>query len=302
MSMTTPLFELNKILKNEAHEIVAARDKAFALHSTHDIDAAGDEIEQTVRRVIRRKIPLDYYIGHGHIVDENLNFNGQHDLIIADNSGSPILFTAENGTEYFPYESVYAVGEIKSTYNSKKKHIQSFIDRTTKLYTSLTRLDTGPSYITKDIHFTSTGAITIESGDKRPYKNPLLKFMFFVDSGDLDVVKLKVIFDGVDDKYLPNFICFLNKGILVKAHVTGESPNLKQGPIELFPEFSSPSDKGKIKWVFMELGYNSDPLAAHLAFVVFALNQHLKNCIVLTPNLIKYFDNLFKTKGGQILH
>lgn len=299
--MATPLFELTKILTSDAKEIIAARDKAFAIHGTNDIDAAGDEIEQVVRKVLRRKIPLDYYLGHGHIVDENLNYNGQHDIIIADNSGSPILFTAENGTEYFPYESIYAFGEIKSTYYSAKKHIQTFISRITNLYTKLSRQETSPSYITKDLNFERGGAISISSNDKRPYRNPLFKFMFFVDSGDLDIPKLKEILDGVEDKYLPNFICFLNKGILVKSHPIGESPDLKQGPIELFPEFSSSGDKSKMKWSFMELGNNTDPLAAHLAFVIFALNQHLKNCLVLRPDLIKYFNSLFKVKSVGLL-
>ncbi|HMH31600.1 MAG TPA: DUF6602 domain-containing protein [Puia sp.] len=299
--MGTPFFELNNILTLEAKELVDSREKAFAIHHTRDIDAAGDEVEQKVRHIIRRKLPLDYYVGHGHLVDENLNYNGQHDIVIADNSGSPILFTAENGTQYFPYESLYAIGEIKSTYYSSREYVQKYIDKITKLYTNLSRADTSPSQLSKDINFEAGGAITITSGDTRPYKNPIFKFMFFVDAGDFDILQIKDLLTSTDDKFVPNFICILNKGILVKSKIITTNGLPALGPLELFPEFIPADKKHEHKWAFVELGRGSDPLAAHLAFVFFALNQHLHNCLVLRPNLMTYFHKLFEVKGGSLI-
>lgn len=299
--MATPFFELNEILALEAKELVDARERAFALHHTSDIDAAGDEIEQKVREIIQRKLPLDYYIGHGHIVDENLNYNGQHDIVIADNSGSPILFTAKNGTEYFPYESLYVIGEVKSTYYSNSNYVKKYVDKINRLYSTLSRKDTPPTQLSKDIAIQSGGAITITSGDKRPYKNPIMKFMFFVDGGDFEIGQVAELLKNSDKKVVPNFLCILNKGILVQSHMPNTNEQNQLGPLELFPEFIADEKRGEYKWVFIELGQGANPLAAHLAFVFFALNEHLRNCLVLRPNLMTYFNRLFKVNSGTVI-
>ncbi len=93
--------------------MVAARAKALLIHHTGDPDAAGDEVEQAVRTVLRRKLPSAYYVGHGRVVDARWASSSQLDVVIADNLGASVLFRTAAGTEYFPYESVYAVGEVK---------------------------------------------------------------------------------------------------------------------------------------------------------------------------------------------
>lgn len=50
----------------------------------------------------------------------------QLDLIIDDDANTPVLFRAKNGTEFMPYESVYAVGEARSSYSKGKKPIEAF--------------------------------------------------------------------------------------------------------------------------------------------------------------------------------
>lgn len=294
--MSNPSFEINKILKIEAAEIASARERAFSIHHTNDIDAAGDEIEQKVREILRRKLPLDYYIGHGHIVDETLNYNGQHDIIIADNSGSPILFKAENGTEYFPYESIYAIGEIKSTYVKSKKYFETFVARTTKLYSELSRIQTDQNQLTKDLRISFGDGIGFTPGDTRDYKNPVFKILFFVDGGDFKIEQLADLYKSTECKFLPNIVCILNRGILAMSKIIDS----KLGPIDLFPEFIPKEELPNYKWTFLELGKDTDPEGAHLAFVFFALNEHLRKCIVTRPNLLKYFKHLFKQQNAVV--
>src|SRR6266851_9381013 len=92
-------FELELVFRSDAVDILAAREKARMMHHGRDIHAAGDEVEITVRKVLGRKLPSLYYVGQGHIVDEQLHQSPQLDVIIANNTGAPILFRAENGTE-----------------------------------------------------------------------------------------------------------------------------------------------------------------------------------------------------------
>ena len=96
MNKDLPKLELQKIFQRDAEEIIHARDKALVIHASRDIDAAGDEVEEAVRRVIRRKLATKYYVGHGHILDAQLTTSPQFDVIIADNSGAPILTNGAN--------------------------------------------------------------------------------------------------------------------------------------------------------------------------------------------------------------
>src|SRR2546423_9766552 len=130
---------LETVLQSEAAEIIAAREKARLVHRTKDIRASGDEVEQTVREVLRRKFSQAYYVGHGHIVDSEWVTSPQLDVIIADNNSTPILFTGATGTEYFPYESVYAIGEVKTSYDRSDKPIHAFTDELKQIKSAMKR-------------------------------------------------------------------------------------------------------------------------------------------------------------------
>ncbi|OZV68414.1 DUF6602 domain-containing protein [Winogradskyella aurantia] len=298
--MELPKLEILSILQQDVEEIFSSRQKSKVLHKTKDIDASGDEVENSVRRVIRRKLPLKYYVSQGHIVDKKLKTSSQLDLIIADNTGSPVLFTSENGTEYFPFESIYSFAEIKSTYYANKKYVESFINSTTKIYEELNRDETPHNQLSQDIGLNFGYGINFTVQDTRPYKNPLFKFILFVDSNDFKINNIKDLLIKTDDKYLPNFICLLDQGMIVKAKVFIENNKSTLGSIELFPQFIKTENKKEYKWVYLEFSTIENRAAANFAFLIFALNTHLKNCLVLKPVLLKYFDGIFTHKGEII--
>jgi hypothetical protein len=60
--MVALYFEIAKFLQHEASEIIADLEKAVFIDHTNDIDAAGVEVEQAVRKVLRRKHPTSYYL------------------------------------------------------------------------------------------------------------------------------------------------------------------------------------------------------------------------------------------------
>jgi hypothetical protein len=288
--------DISQIFHQDFEEINSARKKGKILHATHDIDASGDEVENTVRRVLRRKLPMKYYVSQGHIVDETLQTSSQLDIIIADNSGSPVLFTSENGTEYFPYESIYAFGEIKSTYYSSKNYVEDFVNVTKSIYDNLNRKNTSQDQITQDLALTAGAGMGYTSNDMRPFKNPLFKFMVFVSHNDLKINSLKHLFQNNDDKYLPNVICFLDKGVLVKTKIELLNGQKAAGPVQIIPEFIANNKSNEYKWLFYEFESSAISGSANLAFLLFSLNSHLRDCLVLRPNILNYFNSMFTYK------
>ena len=85
-------FDIATIFLSEVAELRAAREKCRVLHASKNIDAAGDEVEIAVRDLLRRKLGSNYYVGHGHIIDQNLQVSPQLDVIIADASVIPSIF------------------------------------------------------------------------------------------------------------------------------------------------------------------------------------------------------------------
>ncbi len=300
MSKEFPKLDISKIFAEDVEEIFSSRKKSKLLHETKDIDASGDEIENTVRRVIKRKLPLKYYVSQGHITDSKSTTSNQLDLIIADNTGSPVLFTSENGTEYFPYESVYSFAEIKSTYYKSKNYINDFVYNTKRIYEQLQRDNTPLDQITQDIKFDFQGGISMTRDDRRSYQNPLFKFMCFVDSNDFKLDQFKEISKSYADKYLPNIICFMDKGVVVKAKIRKTQKGFELGNLELQPEFIKEEEKDQYKWVFLDFTQQNKTPAATLAFLIFFLNEHLKNCLVLKPDILKYFNSMFSYNGQFI--
>lgn len=117
--------------------LLIAHQIGRVFHRGKNISAVGNEVEVQARKLLRHRLPKSYTVGEGHIVDSELHMSGQCDIVIADKISSQVLARAKSRTEYFPYESVYAVGEVKSSY--KKEHIAQFVEKITQLRRNLER-------------------------------------------------------------------------------------------------------------------------------------------------------------------
>ncbi|WP_217603143.1 DUF6602 domain-containing protein [Chitinophaga sp. GbtcB8] len=292
-------FHLHTFFDEDAKTLISARQKGLAIHRTKNIDAAGDEIELPIRDIIRRRLPVNYYIGHGHIVDASLNTSGQFDVLIADNKGSPVLFRSENSTDYLTYESIYAIGEIKSTYYRSKHYVSEFVEKIRIVNQGMSRAKTPRDQLTQDLIFSGDGAVEIISSDPRPYKNPLFKFMFFVDSGDLDLTALYNDLNKADNRDCPNLICFLDRGVILKAEAKkGDTWDI--GNIVFYPEFIDPGRGTDYQWLLYEFDVRTTA-ASTLAYLVYMLNEHVSSSMVLKPDLLKYHSNMFVVKQGIVI-
>ena len=126
------------IFKSDAEELLRSREEAIRIHGTN-IRAAGNEVEQAVRNYFKRMLPPRYYVTSGHLIDQEGRVSPQLDVIVADNFNMPSLLTTKDGTEYVPITSVFAIGEVKSTYHHSKSYYDSFHNVLSLINSDLTR-------------------------------------------------------------------------------------------------------------------------------------------------------------------
>lgn len=293
--------EIENVLRVDAAEIMAARTKALIIHHSKDIDAAGDEVEQSIRNVLRRKLGSNYYVGHGHLVDSELTTSPQMDVVISERTSSPILFTTANGTEYFPFEAVYAYGEVKSAYYKSKNYIAKFVETNQYIREKLVREQTPSNYLGMGINL----GPELTTGIASPYRNPLFSFMFFVAANDFVWNDLKELFSQTANRFLPNVVCLLNKGLILNV----SSEQNDDGTLNITrllpnPEFQE-ATKETNGWAFLEfnpLPSGEAPMGSNLAYFYYFLSEHLRSCVLLSPDIFTYLSKLFGPYGAGVIH
>jgi hypothetical protein len=233
-------------------------------------------------------LPASYYVGNGHVVDSKWNTSAQFDIIIADYNFGPVLFRGEDGTEYFPYESVYAVGEVKSTYYKSKSYISDFITALTDLRLKLSRPKTPPNYLGR--------GITLDSGLRLnvnvPYRNPMVAFMIFVASNDFDTSLVTPLYLTEPPSTLPSVICLLDKGLIVNALFEEDKIDIPKS-LNVNPEFNTSNAEGVNYWIFQTINRKEFRLGAHFAFLYFSLWQHLQSSALGSPHILSYLGEMF---------
>lgn len=269
--------ELEKVLRADVAEILAARTKSKIIHNTKDIDAAGDEVEKAVRKILQLRLPSIYYVGHGHIVDMEWSTSPQLDVVISNNNTTPILFRTENQTEYFPCEAVYALGEIKSTYYKQKKYIEEFTNHIIQMREELIGYSGSPGMISSPI-----------------------SFMFFVDSNDFHLDQIRELYNSQPASNLPDILCFLDKGILynTKSFINTDDDTLLYD-INISNDFERVNYP--TKWIFRTFGAKTNRQSANFGFFSFSLLNALIGCQRGGTSLAHYFLHFVTTENIAVL-
>jgi len=280
---TDPKFELLQFLQVDAADLIAARHRSQLIHRTSDIRSSGDEVEISARAFLKRRLSLQHYVGHGHVVDSAGNVSSQHDVIIADGTNTPVLFRGRDGAEYFPYESVFAIGEVKSTYYAAKKPIEAFVEATDRLRSELSREQTPKEYIGEGMSL----APAMKSNSPRPYRNPLFTFMLFVDAGDFTFEDVRALYERTAVSHLPSVVCLLGKGnIVYLVHDIPPSPTHNLQPVPEFAEYLMPN--GERNWYLLEPALDMIE-GSSLGILYALLSTHLIDCKLVPPLPIRYF-------------
>lgn len=176
--------------QHDAEMLRSARDTARNIRST-DIKAAGNHIEQGVRDWLQRMLPNKYYVTSGHLIDYNGNVSSQQDVIIADNSRISSLLTTHDGTEYVPITSVYAIGEIKSTYLHREKYYQRLHGALKDIASMKRPLIENTIYGDGEWTDETTFQDVVRGWTGSRYNNNLLSFLLCIDGGDSDPHKIE---------------------------------------------------------------------------------------------------------------
>lgn len=251
-----------QVLADEAESLIRAREEAGRLHATGDIRAAGNQVETQARLIFQRRLPSRYRIAHGHVIDYRGYVSPQTDIIIADAFNTPTMFEASDGTEYVPFESVYAIGEVKSTYYKSERPLPKAIDTIQAICEGLKRSPTA--------------------------RNPLFYFVLFVDSGDLVLEDVATLYRNTPIENLPNLVCWLDRGTLLYMRFVksglGESIPLNYC---LSPSLDrDPSEDNR--WVLVPWGLEERRKGSNLAAVIGILAEHMEGCRLVPPNLRTY--------------
>ncbi len=258
--MTDKPFDLDSVYQGDVNQIYVAQQNAKIIHASRDIRASGDHVEQSARKIVTSRLPFRCRVTHGHVVDFHGRVSPQLDVIVCDGHGSHGLFQAADGTEFVPYESVYAIGEVKSTYYKAKDPIREFSNSISGIQSSHWRNVTN--------------------------RNPLFSFMFFVDASTFQLNDVKELYCNTPVDALPTVICFLNRGILCHSRFG------RNGYGALLPlayhicpaEDTKPNTENH--WTL--LSWDANPAARNLMFLQVILSQHIETCRLEPPDLQHY--------------
>lgn len=296
-----PRLDYLRFWQREAQELTTSREKALVVHGTRDIDAAGDEVEMAARRVLIKSLPNKYHVGHGHLIDYRERVSPQLDVVVADRQNCPVFFTTENKTEYFLYESAYAVGEVKSTYYKSKNPVSEFCEVIAKIKAGLYRVRTPffPAPPTEE----QTARLAAEApyyDIGSLYRNALFTFMLFAHSGDFAAEQVEDLYKTRPAADLPSAICFLDRGVLVNAHFLPTDQGRVPVNVNAIPEFNNKTGRPEHFWTLMQVGDKDYEHGCNLAFFYYLLYQHLAECVLSPPNMTAYSMRLLAPRAGVI--
>lgn len=285
---------IDSLFRYEIEEIEMAYRIADILHKdAKDIKAGGNEIELTIRRFFEKKLTSKYYVTNGHIIDSSTKISPQFDVVIADNSKSPILYKSKDDTNILIYESIYSIGEVKKTWykDGKGFPLENFTRTIKRLKKELNREPVSPKFV--DIG--GAGATMSEPTTRNKYKNPLFNFLFVVSSDAFEPHKHEKTFNSFSMwADIPNVTVLLDLGVIVNI----DRKARKEGKISinLYPEFVD--KKEDAEWVLIPF----DEKHHALAYFYLILLEHLNNCVLKIPNLIGYLNKMFELSLSEIIN
>lgn len=271
---------LSKYFQHNLEKIMMAYRLSGSIQSElKNLRASGDEVELAIKNFYQEKLFPKYHVCDGHIIDKNLKVSPQYDLILCENSKNPILFNLADKSELIYFETVYAFAEVKKSFYADNL-IALFSKNIKRTKSELQREKIDPKYI----ETANSGFYVEQELTRLPERNPLFSFMFFINSSKLNATKVGKFLASTPNSELPNIIILLDKGVIVNVNKSEyEAGRLK---INLYPEFETDENI----WLLLRIEEEQKVLI----YQYMMLLEHLNNCVLSTPNLRAYTNNLFE--------
>lgn len=278
--------ELLKVYQSLADQLITSSKIASTLHELADIKSSGNEVEIAIRNVVREVLPKKYHLGHGHIVDKKLRVSRQYDLVLTEGINFNSLLQTKDSTELFYYETVYAIGEIKKTWNAK--NLLTTVDSIRHLRESLVRNKIGNNTLISGSSLIQTPVPLTDY----EYRNPIFIFASAI-SFDKPHELVSTLSNRENWAVLPNITMILSHGIYILVNLK----NLASGHLtfHLYPEFAK--DDPNYEWRFIK---DTIP-GKNLAYLIFALQEHLSNTVLEHPPFMEYSTSMLEVNDVDIL-
>jgi hypothetical protein len=280
-------FELHTVYKTYVEQLLLAGNVSDFLLDNTNIDAAGGQVEGSLRILLKDLLPGRVAITHGHMVDQSTAVSNQQDVLITESFYTKSLIRSLDGTEFYPVEAIFATGEVKKTWSQKK--LEAVIQSIKRSKQQLKR-----KAIAADQLSTGSGFITLSGPvTNNPQRNPLFCFAFSLDfDKTYHEQKLAAVYnDPANDGILPNVTVVLKRGIYVMV----DEDQLKEGAlvIKLYPEFAE--EGKKYRWILLRL----EP-AESLAYLVFMLTQHINDTVLEKVSAMDYAQAMIAVSASSI--
>jgi DNA segregation ATPase FtsK/SpoIIIE-like protein len=270
--------EFKKSFLMPALEIIYAADKEE--YAGGSFENQSKAARMALRKILNEKLPCEYYVGSGYVIDSSLAESPHFDIIIAENTGQQVLFKADDDEDcYFPVESVFAVGDIIPRFSAQKKPVEAFASDIASFDRKLKRL-TAPSTMA----YRNRPEIQRAVIDQSTANIKLFSFLMFAHSGDFSLKSVQSVYNSTQPAKLPSCLVMLDKGIIEFSHV--ENNNVER--ISDFNYVEIPL-RGKNRWVYSY--YNSESEASENTFAAFYYNltEYLKQTVLSPYDMREYF-------------
>jgi len=280
-------FELTQVYKTYGEQLQLAANVSDFLLDSANINSAGQQVEGSLRVLLKNLLPDRVSVTQGHIVDKKANVSYQQDILITESFYTKSLIRSLDGTEFYPVEAIFACGEVKKTWSQSKleaaiKSIKRNKDDLQRTKIPSNQIQTGSNFIQLSDNISTN-----------PFRNPLFCFTFSVDyDNTYNEKKIAEIYsDDANKPYLPNISVILNRGIIVCV----DKEKLGTGIIEikLYPEFNKADDK--CSWVMLRLNPEEN-----LAYLIFMLTQHINDTILEKVSAMEYGSSMIEISKSNI--
>ena len=262
------------IIATYYNDIITGSNKLRMIHPT-DISASGYELEEPIRTALKRLLPEKFLVSQGHVINKDGLVSPQFDIIICDRLATPTLFTTQNDTNYFPIETVIAIGEIKNTL--LKKDISKFQEDIKFVKEDMNRV------LVKNTIYDGINDDTLFEDflmyPGRCTKNPLFTFIIAVNN------KFKInnnkLFPELENNSIPDTIHILKEYILFPGILKNDTYTRINED-----ENNNSSDPKSFDWMLIDIKGEYS-----LELLVYYLSEHLRNCVIEPLNLMFYLTN-----------